>query len=146
MVAAGREAAARMGTTARECEKVPAEQVGKDSDLSKGSADRTKNATDAPTLLASVTRKPPPPARWSPRRGVWVSVEVAVNDPRDEERMQDHDLQATLDVWKRVDPVLPRGTQPKSKAPCPPLAEQAVKQRKRAIDADESQDATNRAE
>ena len=120
--------------------------MGKDSDLSKGSTDKTKNAMDAPTLLASVTRKPPPPARWSPRRGVWVSVEVAVNDPRDEERMQDHDLQATLDVWKRVDTVLPRGTQPKSKAPCPPPAEQVTKQRKRAIEADESQDATNRDE
>ena len=56
--------------------------------------------------------------------------------------MQDLDSQATLDVWKRVDPVLPRGTQPKSKAPCPPV-EQVTKQRKWAIEADECQSAAS---
>ena len=72
-----------------------------------------------------------------------MSVEVAVGDPIEEERKQFHDPPAPLDVWKRVDPVLPRGTQPKSKAPCPPPAEQATKQRKRAIEADECQDAAS---
>ena len=72
-----------------------------------------------------------------------MSVEVCANDPRDEERVLDRDLRPTLDVWKRVDLVLSRGTQPKSKAPCPPLAEQAVKQRKLAVGADENRAGTN---
>ena len=44
--------------------------------------------------------------------------------------MLDRDLRPTLDVWTREDPTLLRGTQPKSKAPCPPNVEQAAKQLK----------------
>ena len=72
-----------------------------------------------------------------------MSVEVCANDPRDEERMLDRDLRPILDVWTREDPTLMRGTQPKSKAPCPPLAEQVVKQRKLTVGADENRAGTN---
>ena len=68
-----------------------------------------------------------------------MSIEGVVGDPIEEERKQLYNPPAPLDVWKCVDPVLPRGTQPKSKASCPPV-EQATKQRKRAIEADECQD------
>ena len=39
---------------------------------------------EAPTLLASAARAPPPPARWSPSRGVWVSIEVAAEEHGEE--------------------------------------------------------------
>ena len=138
-MAAGRATAVRIAGVARETEQPPAKRMGLGAGPPHESSDRMKNVADAPTLLASVTRAPPPPARWSPRRGVWVSVGGVAGDPIEEERKQLYNPPVPLDVWKSLDPVLPKGTQPKSRAPCPP-AEQVMKQRKRAIEADECQD------
>ena len=68
-----------------------------------------------------------------------MSIEGVVGDPIEEERKQLYNPPAPLDVWKSLDPVLPKGTQPKSRTSCLPV-EQVMKQRKRAIDADECHD------
>ena len=47
-------------------------------------ADKAAGATEAPTLLASVTRQPPPPARWLPNRRAWVPMDASDDDPWEE--------------------------------------------------------------
>ena len=57
--------------------------------------------------------------------------------------MMERGLLPTLDVWAREDSMSLRGTQPKSKAPCPPLVEQAAKQRKMAVGVGEDHEGAN---
>ena len=47
-------------------------------------------------------------------------------------RRMERALQPDMGEWARVDSMPRKGTQPKSKAPCSPLVEQAAKQRKMA--------------
>jgi len=139
LIAAGRNAAIWSAEGARDMEQVAKRRTGQGPGPSLEDVDKSKNPAGAPTLLASVTRAPPPPARWSPRRGAWVSVEREMRDPIEEERKQLYAQQESRDPWRIQNPKSPGGTQPKSKALCTQV-EQAPKQRKRAFDADESLD------
>ena len=142
---AGRLAGKRAMKEAPVREGAPARREGRDLDTPGQSSDGTKNAKEAPTLLASVARRPPPPARWSPRRGIWVSVEVSVCDPMEEERRLDRDSMGSQDVWRHADQPPLRGTQPKSRAHYPPV-EQASKLRKRTMDMVEGREAASEVE
>ena len=134
LLAAGGTAVARGMSGASDGDQPPAKRMGLGSGPLQENSERLKNVAEAPTLLASVTRAPPPPARWSPRRGAWVSIGAAAEEPVDEERKPLLAPPAPLDVWKG-----PSGTYPKSRATGPPV-KQVTKQRKRAIDADECHD------
>ena len=139
LLATERTAAIWREGEAREVEHAPLRRMGQGSGPPLECADKMKNRAEAPTLLASVTRTPPPPARWSPRRGAWVSVEREMRDPIEEERKLLYALQESRDPWRFQNPKSPEGTHPRSKAFCT-REEQAPKQRKRAFDADEGLD------
>lgn len=134
LLAAGRTAVARGKGVAGDGNQPPAKRMGLGSGPLQESSERLKNVAEAPTLLASVTRAPPPPARWSPRRGAWVSIGAAAEEPVDEVRKPLLAPTVPLDVWKG-----PSGTYPKSRVTGPPVT-QVTKQRKRAIDEDECRD------
>ena len=61
-------------------------------------------------------------------------------------RLRERELLPNMDVWARADSMPLRGIQPKSKAPCPPLVEQAAKQRKMAVGAGEDHEGASEDE
>ena len=61
-------------------------------------------------------------------------------------RLMERGLLPDMDVWARTDSMPRKGTQPKSKAPCPPLVEQAAKQRKMADGAGEDHEGAGESE